>query len=168
MPKIDGRTLDHQTSEHLRILAVLRVRKDKEEPSAVMKSLGLCRTAIYPWLRAYDKGGIEALKSSKAAGPKPKLTDKQKQMVRTWIVGKDPRQYGFDFGLWTRGIVAEMIEAKFGVALGPTAVGRLLASLQITPQKPLRRAYERDARGQVETRRNRRFENRMGRRLDLL
>jgi hypothetical protein len=31
-----------------------------------------------------------------------------------------------------------------GVALGLTAVGRLLASLDITPQKPLRRAYERD------------------------
>ena len=31
-----------------------------------------------------------------------------------------------------------------GVDLGLTAVGRLLASLDITPQKPLRRAYERD------------------------
>lgn len=30
------------------------------------------------------------------------------------------------------------------VTLGVTAVGRLLASLDITPQKPLRRAYERD------------------------
>src|SRR5258708_27378785 len=30
------------------------------------------------------------------------------------------------------------------VELGWTAVGRLLASLEITPQKPLRRAYERD------------------------
>src|SRR5215831_8428174 len=31
-----------------------------------------------------------------------------------------------------------------GIELGLTAVGRLLASLEITPQKPLRRAYERD------------------------
>jgi transposase len=31
-----------------------------------------------------------------------------------------------------------------GIDLGVTAVGRLLAELQITPQKPLRRAYERD------------------------
>ena len=30
------------------------------------------------------------------------------------------------------------------MVLGLTAVGRLLASLEITPQKPLRRAYERD------------------------
>jgi transposase len=81
----------------------------------------------------------------KACGPKPKLTDKQRQQVKAWIVGKDPRQYGFDFGLWTRRIVAELIGQKFGVSLTLVAVGRILASLDITPQKPLRRAYERDA-----------------------
>lgn len=80
----------------------------------------------------------------KAQGPCFKLTDKQKEKVRGWIIGKDPRQYGFDFGLWTRKIVAEMILEKFEVTLKLTAVGRLLASLKITPQKPLRRAYERN------------------------
>jgi transposase len=64
--------------------------------------------------------------------------------VRRWINGRDPRQYGFDFGLWTRKIVAELVREKFGVDLGLTAVGRLLSQLDITPQKPLRRAYERD------------------------
>lgn len=106
--------------------------------------MGLCRTTIYRWLRAYDKGGFAALKSTKACGPEPKLDEKQRQKVRRWIVGKDPRQYGFDFGLWTRRIVAELIKEKFGIDLELTAVGRLLASLDITPQKPLRRAYERD------------------------
>ena len=37
-----------------------------------------------------------------------------------------------------------MLAEKFGLTLGLTAVGRLLARLEITPQKPLRRAYERD------------------------
>lgn len=109
-----------------------------------MDSLGLCRTSIYPWLRKYDKGGLVALKASKAKGPAFKINDKQKQKVRSWIIGKDPRQYGFDFGLWTRKIVAEMIFEKFGIEMKLTAVGRLLASLNITPQKPLRRAYERN------------------------
>src|SRR5205807_8958545 len=77
-------------------------------------------------------------------GRKPALTPRQKLQVRRWINGKDPRQYGFDFGLWTRQIVAALIEQKFGVRIGVTAVGRLLAELDITPQKPLRRAYERD------------------------
>jgi len=88
--------------------------------------------------------GREALKSTTAKGPVPKLTEGQKERVSRWIVGKDPRQYGFDFGLWTRGIVARMIQDKFGGSLTLPSVGRLLSSLGITPQKPLRRAYERD------------------------
>ena len=141
--RIDGRTLSHEASETIRRLAVQRV-KDGERPSDVIKSFGLCRTTIYKWLEADRGGGEEALKARKHPGPEPKLSPTQKLKVRKWINGKDPRQYGFDFGLWTRQIVADLVEEKFGIQIGVTAVGRFLAELDITPQKPLRRAYERD------------------------
>jgi transposase len=141
--KIDGRTLTHEASETIRIMAVRRV-KEGERASAVIKSYGLCRTTVYKWLRAERRGGEAALAARKASGPPCKLSQKQKQQVRTWICGKDPRQYGFDFGLWTRKIVAALLAQRMNVHLGLTSVGRLLAELQITPQKPLRRAYERD------------------------
>src|SRR6266446_1352405 len=105
---------------------------------------GISRTAIYPWLRKFEQEGWDALVERIAAGPEPKLTEKQRQQVKRWILGKDPRQYGFDFGLWSRRIVQALIKERMRVELGLTAVGRLLASLDITPQKPLRRAYERD------------------------
>ena len=144
MAKIDGRKLDHKALEHMRMLAVKRVVEDGEDPSEVMRSLGLCRTSIYPWLRKYHEQGWDALVERIAQGREPKLNDRQREQVKRWILGKDPRQYGFDFGLWTRRIVQALIEDKMKVELGLTAVGRLLASLDITPQKPLRRAYERD------------------------
>jgi hypothetical protein len=53
------------------------------------------------------------------------------------INGRDPRRYGLDFGLWTRSLVAELIERKYAIRLGVTAVGELLAKLELTPQKPL-------------------------------
>ena len=141
--KIDGRTLSHEASETIRIMACRRVHEG-ERPSDVIASYGLCRTSIYRWLRAERKRGEKALQSTKGTGRPPKLTDKQKKQVRRWICGKDPRQYGFDFGLWTRQIVGALIKERMGIDLGLTAVGRLLAELEITPQKPLRRAYERD------------------------
>jgi len=141
--KIDGRSFSHASLETMRIMAVRRVREG-ESPSSVMKSYGLCRTTIYRWLRVERKSGEVALKSRKASGRPPKLSEKEKRQVRRWICGRDPRQYGFDFGLWTRKIVAELIVEKFGKTIGVTAVGRLLLELGITPQKPLRRAYERD------------------------
>jgi transposase len=144
MATIDGRTLDHNTLEHIRMQAVRRVLEDGESPSEVMKSYGLCRTTIYPWLREFEDKGWEALAESIAQGPECKMSDKQKQQVKGWILGKDPRQYGFDFGLWTRRIVQQLILEKMGLEYCLTSVGKLLASLDITPQKPLRRAYERD------------------------
>jgi transposase len=141
--RIDGRTLSHEASETIRRLAVQRV-KDGERPSDVIKSFGLCRTTIYKWLEADRGGGEKALKARKHPGPEPKLSPTQKLKVRKWTNGKDPRQYGFDFGLWTRQIVADLVEEKFGIQIGGTAVGRFLTELDITPQKPLRRAYERD------------------------
>src|SRR5438034_3228233 len=46
------------------------------------------------------------------------LSPAQERRVFGWINGRDPRQYGLDFGLWTRSVVAELIEKKFGVHLG--------------------------------------------------
>jgi len=37
-----------------------------------------------------------------------------------------------------------LIADKFGIELSLASVGKLLASLGLTPQKPLMRAYERD------------------------
>jgi len=141
--KIDGRTLSHDMSEAIRRFAVQRV-KEGEEPSIVIKSYGLCRTSIYRWLRSDKKGGEKALVARKHLGPVPALKPHQRQRVRKWICGKDPRQYGFDFGLWTRKIISVLIKERMGIELGLTAVGRLLHQLKISPQKPLRRAYERD------------------------
>jgi transposase len=143
--KRDGRKLDHRTLEAIRLMAVERVREG-ETPSSVIASYGFCRTTIYKWLSASSKSGVglKALASRPATGRRRRLTPDQEQQVFCWINGKDPRQYGLDFGLWTRSIVAELIEQKFSVKLGLSAVGALLARLGLTPQKPLQRAYQRD------------------------
>jgi transposase len=143
--KRDGRTFDHGTLETIRLMAVERVR-DGEAPSAVIASYGFSRTSIYRWLKAAARPGVglRALQARPAPGRPRSLTPRQEQQVFRWINGRDPRQYRLDFGLWTRSVVADLIERKFGIRLGLTAVGELLAKLGLTPQKPLQRAYQRD------------------------
>jgi transposase len=143
--KRDGRMLDHRTLETIRRMAVERVR-DGETPSSVIASFGFSRTAIYRWITAAKKPGLgmKALASTLATGRPRRLSPAQERQVFRWINGRDPRQYGLDFGLWTRSIVGTLIEQKFGISLGLTAVGTLLAELGLTPQKPLQRAYQRD------------------------
>ena len=143
--KRDGRTLDGASLETIRLMAIERVREG-EAPAEVMASFGFNRTTIYKWLKAALQPGvgIKALRSTKATGRPRTLTAAQERQVFRWVKGRDPRQYGLDFGLWTRKVVAELIAQKFGVTLAVTAVGELLAKLGLTPQKPLQRAYQRD------------------------
>ena len=106
-------------------------------------ALFLYRT-IYKWLKIAREKGLDALSPKTRSGRGKALTDIEANEVKRWILGGDPRQYGFDFGLWTRQIVSDLIKTKFGIALGLTAVGNLLHRLGLSPQKPMRRAYERN------------------------
>lgn len=143
--KIDGRTLDHATLEQIRLMATRRVREG-EDPGVVIASYGFSRTTIYKWMSkvAGSGNGLKALRSTRGTGRPRSLTAAQERQVVRWVNGRDPSQYGLDFGLWTRAIVALLIKRKFGIALGVSSVGSLLAKLQLTPQKPLQRAYQRD------------------------
>lgn len=143
--KKDGRYYDSKTKEALRLLAVQRIREG-ESVASVMASLGLCRTTAYKWLNQLDEEqSPEVVLASRPRSGRPgKLSDEQKQQVFRWIDGKNPFQHGFDFGLWTRQIVRDLILERFQITLSISSVGNLLAELNLTVQKPLERAYQRN------------------------
>jgi transposase len=139
--KRDGRTLAHNTLEEMRVVAVQRMAEG-EHPAAVAASFGLHRSWAYK-CRAAVRGrgrGLKALRSIKGTG-RPRTQERQ---VFRWVNGNSPLQYGFDFGLWTRQIVRELILSRFGMRLSLASIGVLLARLGLTAQKPLERAYQRD------------------------
>ena len=123
MQENDARRLDHHTLEALRERAVRKVQEG-ESPEVVARVLGLNRSTVYGWLAQYRRGGWGALKAKPLFGRPPKL---------------DGRSLS-----WIREMVAKLIKDKFKIALSLVSVGRLLAQLGITCQKPLHRALERD------------------------
>ena len=124
--KRDGRTLDHGTLEEFRLLALRRVREG-EKPSdggEVARDeshldLPVAEGGVWSRQRSARFG-----RSRPATGRPSKLTPAQRAQVFRWINGKDPRQYGLDFGLWTRQIAATLIEQKFGVQPGRDRSGQ--------------------------------------------
>src|SRR5215831_12228612 len=139
----DARRLDHATLEAMRERAVRSVQ-DGENPEVVADVLGINRSTIYGWLAQYRRGGWGALKAKPLFGRPPKLDGKKLKWIYDTVTQKNPLQLKFSFALWTREMVATLIKDRFNISLSLVSVGRLLAQLGISCQKPLHRALERD------------------------
>lgn len=143
MKKADGRRLRHDVLTELRKRAVAQVQSG-ESPEEVIKAMGFCRACIYNWLAMYRTGGWDALDARKRGGRPRRLTGRMIGWVYKAVTQGDPRQHKFPFALWTRSAIVILIYRRYGIKLSVNSVGRLLAQLGITPQKPLWRAYQQD------------------------
>ena len=143
MKSHDGRKLKHDVLTELRKRAVSRVQSG-ESPETVVRTMGFSRACIYNWLAKYQDGGWDALDARKRGGRPRKLDGRMIAWVYKTVTGSDPRQYKFSFALWTRNAIAILIKQRYGIRLSANSVGRLLARLGITPQKPLWKAYQQD------------------------
>ena len=139
----DGRKLDHQTLEAIRIRAVEQLEAGTH-PEDVADALGMQRSTVYGWWAKFRSGGVPALRAKAVPGRPPKLSGAQLRKLYTLIVGATPCQLQFEFDLWTRERVRELIRREFGVALSAVTVRRLLRTIGLSPQRPLFRAYQQD------------------------
>jgi transposase len=143
MEKLDGRKLSRRTKEEIRIRAVQRVQEG-ESPELIIHALGFSRACIYNWLARYRAGGWHALESGKGSGRPKKLSGSQIAWLYRTIRDKSPLQLKFSFALWTRPMIANALDKKFGIKLSQWSVGRLLRQLGFSCQKPLYRAYQQN------------------------
>lgn len=128
--------------EAQRRLAVTRVNEGIP-PKQVAEVLGVHVETVRQWVRTYRAQGDEGLKGKPHPGRQPYLTPEQEQEVLGWLLDK-PSAHGFSTDLWTARRVAELIRQKFGVEYHPNYLREWLSKRKMTPQKPARRAQERD------------------------
>ena len=113
--------------------------------SAAARAFGVSRTSIDTWLRKVAQGNITSLRSKKRGRrPEPRLPAHQAATIVKQITDRTPDQLKLPFALWTREAVRDLIAQRTGLEVSVRTVGRYLKRWGFTPQKPLRRAYERD------------------------
>jgi transposase len=143
--KPDARRLPPQAQEDLRRRVMAAVTEQGMRQVEAARTFSVTRQSIHNWLRAVERSGPSGLKAHKR-GPRPhcRLAGHQAAAVVRLIDNRCPDQLQLPFALWTREAVGELIERRYGIDLSVWTVGRYLAKWGFTPQKPLRRAYERD------------------------
>jgi transposase len=132
----DGRKIPDDVMYYIRAMAVNAIRVLGQSPEAIAKAFNFNRPCIYRWLRQYDEGGFDALKSEMPPGAEPLITGGMDEWLRQTVLDKTPVDFGYDRTLWTCGILSELLKAMFGVTVSESAVRLHLKALMLTYQKP--------------------------------
>ena len=111
---------------------------------AIAALLAVSAAAVSQWFKQVRlAGNAKALHRRPAPGAARRLPRARWRELRA-LLRRGAEAHGFHGALWTRERVAGLIRHHFGVTYSPRHVGRLLAAMNWSVQKPLRRACQRD------------------------
>ena len=119
-----------------------RLLKRGYTQAEVARECGVSRNAVSLWAKQMAAGGQPALRR-KALG-RPAALDAADRQKITQALKRGALATGFATELWTLPRVAELIERLHGIRYSTTQVWRLLGAMGFSPQRPARRALERD------------------------
>lgn len=110
------------------------------------RAVGVDPRSVRRWKHDLRFGGRAALRAVPASGRPPRLSPGQRQRLEKHLL-KGAQAAGFATDLWTCPRVAEHIERVFHIRYHVDHVCRLLHQMNWSPQKPTRKAIERDEEG---------------------
>ncbi len=140
----DARSLPAKAQEALRRRVVQAVREGLTQAEAA-RLFGVARGTVNGWMGLWEREGSPGLKAGRRGRPPcPRLAPPQAATTVRLILSRCPDQLRLPFALWTREAVQQLLARRFGVHVSVWTVGRYLRAWGLTPQKPVRRAYEQN------------------------
>ena len=139
MPRLKG-SADLLEDRRKRALALL---DSGHSLNQVGRLIGCNANSVMRWRDARRRGGAKALRVRFSPG-RPLKLDRAERKRLADVLLRGPLAHGYRTNLWTTARIAEVIRDEFGIQYHRDHVGRLMHSLQWSPQKPERRALERD------------------------
>lgn len=115
-----------------------------ETRAEVARVLGVTWRAAHGWYGQWQAGGAESLLAKGKPGPEQKFTDADVEKLRAELV-QGSMAHGYPNEIWTLRRVGSLVRDLFKKKASVSEVWRLLRRMNWSPQKPERRARERDA-----------------------
>jgi transposase len=116
-----------------RLLAIANALGGMSRAEAA-KSAGMDRQTLRDWVIRYNEHGVAGLADNWKGGRPPLLTmDEQAELLAVVMAGPDPEKDGFC--AFTRDDLVTVAKKRFGKAMHPTSMGKLLKRLGLSRQK---------------------------------
>ena len=137
-----GHTIPHDVLETYRF-ASIRLRKEGVDVPVIARAFGVRDTSVYRWLARKERDGLDSLKSRKAVGPPPSLSERQFRQLLVWL-RQPASKLGYATDLWSGPRIRHLLKHRGGVVYHPKHMPRLLRRLGLVMKFPERRALEQD------------------------
>jgi transposase len=140
----DARKIPDEVMNYLRRIAVRAVEEKRYSPELIADIFGISRSSIYDWLRGYREGGEEALDTQSAPGAPRVITPIMDLWLRETVLHSTPVDHGYDTVLWTRKILADLLDKHYGILVSEYTVGLHLHAMRLSCQVPAYRAAQQN------------------------
>jgi len=128
-----------------RRFTALSLLKEGLQPWEIAKRIGVDRRSVRRWNAKSRKRGKNALKAIPVPGRPSKLSQEHKKQLKHLLL-KGAKHSGYPTDLWTCPRIVQVISKAFRIDYHPDHLGRILHTMGWSPQKPERRAKERNER----------------------
>lgn len=109
----------------------------------IARRIGCNASSVMRWRDRWLSGGEEALRVRTSPGRPSRMSRAEKRRLLRYLV-RGPLEFGWTTDIWTTRRIVTLIQKQFGISYHFTHVARLLHALGWSPQKPERRALERN------------------------
>jgi len=109
----------------------------------VARRFGVAKSTVSGWHAKLERGGLDALRATGLRG-RPAALDEADRKGLGKLLLKGPRAAGFTTDVWTLRRVRALVKREIRVVLSESQIWRVLRGMGFSPQKPAKRALQRD------------------------
>lgn len=127
----------------MRLMALIQIKKGMS--SRQLKAFYYKSHSRYCiWVKNFNKFGLEGLKNQAKSGRHSKLTNEQKEEIKSLLLENKPEKYGYNAGTWNGPLMIDYIKRRFGIEYKKAQIYNIFKKLGFSYQKARGKYFEAD------------------------
>lgn len=139
---LDQAVKDRVPKVLLRIQGIL-LSVEGKTTGEIAHTLRVHRSTVPLWIQNWNAHGVESLPEGHRSGRPAGLSRRQRAVLAD-LINRGPVAAGFDTGIWTSPLIAQVIAEEFSQTYHPGHVRKLLKQMSYSVQRPIASLVQAD------------------------